>query len=91
MDLNHELQRKLGSGEGGYLYQLKIEATSTLSIAHMIELIETQRPETLEAFIKHSLKRMAFEGSREHKSIVQGSSSTKPKKLKECLNIGNPR
>jgi len=36
------LQRRLGGGEGGYLYQLKVEATAALSIAHMIELIESQ-------------------------------------------------
>ncbi|RLI40790.1 hypothetical protein DRO59_08505 [Candidatus Bathyarchaeota archaeon] len=92
VDLNRELQYRLGSGEGGYLYQLKVEVTSALSIAHMIELIETQGPETLEAFIKHSLKRMAFEGSRGHKSIVRDPLFRQiEKKLKECLKIENPK
>ena len=92
VELNRELQYRLGSGEGGYLYQLKVEVTSALSIAHMIELIETQGPETLEAFIKHSLKRMAFEGSRGHKSIVRDPLFNQAeKKLKECLKIENPK
>jgi len=64
VELNEELQRRLESGEGGYLYQLKVEATAALSIMHMIELIETQGPETLEAFIEKSLKRMAFEEAK---------------------------
>jgi len=70
VELNDELQRRLGSGEGGYPYQVKVEATAALSVAHMIELIESQGPETLEAFIEKSLKRMAMEGSRGHKSIL---------------------
>jgi ERCC4-related helicase len=35
-----------------------VEATAALSIAHIIELIESQGTETLEAFIEKSLKRM---------------------------------
>jgi len=67
VELNDELQRRLGGGEG-YLYQLKVEATAALGIAHMIELIESQVSETLKAFIEESLKCMAMEGSRGHKS-----------------------
>jgi len=92
VELNRELQRRLGSGEGGYLYQLKVEATSVLSIAHMIELIETQGPETLTAFVRNSLKRMALEGSRGHKSIVQDPLFRQiEQKLRKCLEIENPK
>jgi Fanconi anemia group M protein len=57
VELNDELQRRLGGGEGGYLYQVKVQATAALSVAHMIELIESQGPETLEAFIEKALKK----------------------------------
>jgi Fanconi anemia group M protein len=92
VELNQELQRRLGSGEGGYLYQLKVGATAALSIAHMIELIETQGPETLEAFINHSLKRMTLEGSRGHKSIMNDPLFTEAEKgLKQSLTVENPK
>lgn len=92
VELNQELHRRLGSREGGYLYQLKVEATAALSIMHMIGLIETQGPETLEAFIEKSLKRMAFEGSRGHKSIVKDPLFIQAKKgLEQCLAVENPK
>jgi Fanconi anemia group M protein len=70
VELNEELLRRIKAGEGGYLYQLKVISTATLSLMHMTELIETQGPETLTAFIEKSLKRMAFNGSRGHKLII---------------------
>ena len=92
VELNQELQRRLGSGEGGYLYQLKVQATAALSIMHMIELIETQGPETLEAFIRNSLRRMALEGSRGHRSIVDDPLFMQAKqKLNACLAVENPK
>ncbi len=92
VELNDELQRRLGGGEGGYLYQLKVEATAALSIAHMIELIESQGPETLEAFIEKSLKRMAMEGSRGHKSILNDPLFIEARKaLRSCMATQNPK
>lgn len=92
VELNEELQRRLGGGEGGYLYQLKVKATEALSITHMIELIESQGPETLNAFIEKSLKRMAIEGSRGHKSILNDPAFLQAKKaLNQCLKIENPK
>ena len=92
VELNDELQRRLGSGEGGYLYNLKVQATAALSIMHMIELIETQGPETLQAFIRHSLRRMALEGSRGHKSILNDPLFIQAKhKLEQCLRTENPK
>ncbi|MEM3753356.1 MAG: helicase-related protein [Candidatus Micrarchaeaceae archaeon] len=92
VELNEELQRRLGGGEGGYLYQLKVQATAALSIAHMIELIESQGPETLEAFIEKSLKRMAMEGSRGHKSILNDSLFIEARKaLRSCMATQNPK
>jgi len=70
VNLNMELERKLGEGRGGYLYEIKIQATAALSIAHMIELIETQGPETLKAFIDRTLTSMVEEGSRGHQYIA---------------------
>ncbi len=92
VDLNEELQWRLGSGEGGYLYQLKVEATASLSIMHMMELIETQGPETLEAFMEHSLRRMALEGSRGHKSILNDPAFIQARQmLRGCMQIENPK
>jgi len=92
VELNDELQRRLGGGEGGYLYQVKVEATAALSIAHMIELIESQGPETLEAFIEKSLKRMAMEGSRGHKSILNDPLFIEARKaLRSCMATQNPK
>ncbi|MBS7647463.1 MAG: helicase-related protein [Candidatus Bathyarchaeia archaeon] len=92
IEFNDELQRRLGGGEGGYLYQLKVEATAALSIAHMIELIESQGPETLEAFIEKSLKRMAMEGSRGHKSILNDPLFIEARKsLRSCTATENPK
>jgi len=92
VELNEELQRRLGSGEGGYLYNLKVQATAALSIMHMIELIETQGPETLEAFVRHSLRRMALEGSKGHKSILNDPLFIQAKrKLEQCLKTENPK
>lgn len=92
VELNEELQRRLGRGEGGYLYQLKVQATSALSIAHMIELIESQGLETLQAFIEKSLTRMGLEGSRGHKSILNDILFIEAKRLvKNCLGLENPK
>ena len=92
VELNEELQRRLGSGEGGYLYNLKVQATAALSIMHMIELIETQGAETLQAFIRHSLRRMALEGSRGHKSILNDPLFIQARrKLEQCLKTENPK
>ena len=92
VDLNDELQRRLGSGEGGYLYQLKVQATAALSIMHMIELIETQGPDTLQAFIEKSLGRMALQGSRGHKSILNDPLFIQAKHaLKACASVENPK
>lgn len=92
VELNEELRRRLGSGEGGYLYQLKVQATAALSIMHMIELIETQGPETLQAFIQNSLRRMAAEGSRGHKSILNDPLFKQAKQnLTACMRVENPK
>jgi len=92
VELNDELQHRLGGGEGGFLYQLKVQTTAALSIAHMTELIESQGPETLEAFIEKTLKRMATEGSRGHKSILNDPQFIKAKmELKNCLAVENPK
>jgi len=92
VELNQELQRRLGGGEGGYLYQLKVQATAALSIMHMIELIETQGPETLQAFIQNSLRRMATEGSRGHKSILNDPLFMQAKQhLTSCMKVENPK
>lgn len=92
VELNQELQRRLGNGEGGYLYRLKVQATAALSIAHMMELIETQGPETLEMFIENSLRRAALEGSRGHKSIINDPLFVQAKQaLKQCYAVENPK
>jgi len=92
VELNEELQRRLGGGEGGYLYQLKVQATAALSIMHMIELIETQGPETLMAFIQNSLRRMAAEGSRGHKSILNDPLFMQARQnLTACMRVENPK
>ena len=92
VELNRELQQRIRSGEGGYLYQAKVEATAMLSIMHMLVLIETQGPETLQAFVEKSLKKMAFKGSRGHKSILNDPLFMQAKqKLKQCLQIENPK
>jgi ERCC4-related helicase len=92
VELNRELQQRIRSGKGGYLYQAKVEATAMLSIMHMLVLIETQGPEMLQAFIEKSLKKMAFKGSRGHKSILKDPLFMQAKqKLKQCLQIKNPK
>ncbi|PUA31601.1 MAG: hypothetical protein B9J98_05930 [Candidatus Terraquivivens tikiterensis] len=92
VELNEELQRRLVGGEGGFLYQLKVEATAALSIAHMIELIESQGPETLEAFIEKSLKRMATEGSKGHRSILNDPLFAEARMLlRSCMAAENPK
>jgi len=92
VELNEELGQRLGSGEGGYLYQLKVQATAALSIMHMVELIETQGPETLGAFIENSLRRMVVEGSRGHKSIVDDPLFIQAKQyLTACMRVENPK
>jgi len=92
VELNEELQRRLGGGEGGYLYGLKVQATAALSIMHMIELIETQGPETLQAFIQNSLRRMAAEGSKGHKSILNDPLFMEAKQnLAACMRVENPK
>ncbi|MEM2905443.1 MAG: helicase-related protein [Candidatus Bathyarchaeia archaeon] len=92
VELNEELQRRLGAGEGGYLYQLKVQATATLSLSHMVELIETQGPETLQAFIEGSLSRMAQEGSRGHKSILDDPLFEEVRRsLAASLSVENPK
>jgi Fanconi anemia group M protein len=58
----------------------------------MIELIESQGPETLEAFIEKSLKRMAMEGSRGHKSILNDPLFIEARKaLRSCMAAENPK
>ena len=90
VELNQELQQRIRSGEGGYLYQAKVEATAMLSIMHMLVLIETQGAEMLQAFIEKSLKKMAFMGSRGHKSILKDPLFVQAKqKLNQCLQIEN--
>ncbi|MBC7130586.1 DEAD/DEAH box helicase [Candidatus Bathyarchaeota archaeon] len=90
--LNEELQRRLENGEGGSLYDLKIHATAALSIAHMIELIETQGPETLSAFIEKSLLPLADAGSRGHKAILHNPAFKEVEGLLySCLWDGNPK
>ncbi len=92
VELNRELQRRIRSGEKGYLYQLKVGTTAALSIMHMIVLMETQGPKTLEAFIEKSLKRMAFEGSRGHRSIMKDPLFIQARRmLEQCLKIENPK
>lgn len=90
--LNEELQRRLNSGEGEKLYDLKIHATAALSLAHMVELIETQGPETLSAFIEKTLIPMASEGSRGHKAILHNPAFKDIEGLiYACLWDGNPK
>jgi len=92
VELNRELQQRIRSGEGGYLYRAKVEATAILSIMHMLVLIETQGPETLQAFIEKSLKKMASKGSRGHISILKDPLFMQAReKLKQCLRIENPK
>ncbi len=92
VELNEELQRRIGGGEGGYLYQLKVQVTAALSIAHMIELIESQGPETLQAFIEKSLKRMASEGSRGHRLILSDPAFLEARgALSRSLAVENPK
>ncbi len=90
--VNQDLQRRINSGEGGFLYKTKVEATVTLSIMHMIELIETQGPETLKAFIEKSLHRLASEGSKGHRSIMNDPIFVQVKlELKNCHATQNPK
>ncbi len=92
VQLNKELLQKIRSGKGGHIYQLKIQATATLSIMHMMELIETQGPKTLESFIRKSLMEKAFEGSRGHKSISNDPLFANVRKwLIESLREKNPK
>jgi len=92
LKLNRELQEKIRNREGGHIYHVKIEATAVLSIMHMIELIETQGPETLKAFINKSLFKKALQGSRGHKSILGDPLFNEAKWiLKQCLNVENPK
>lgn len=92
VELNEGVQRRLSTGEGGYLYKIKTEATALLSIMHMKQLIETQGPEILKAFIIKSLKRMAYEGSRGHKSIIRDPLFLKVEKdLESCFTVENPK
>lgn len=92
LSLNEMLQRRLENGEGGNLYDLKIHATAALSLAHMRELIETQGPETLSAFIEKTLWPMAEEGSRGHKAILQNPAFQEVEGLLySCLWDGNPK
>jgi hypothetical protein len=52
----------------------------------MIQLIESQRPETLKAFIEKSLKRMAMKGSRDQKSILNDPLFIEARKaLRNCM------
>jgi len=70
LKLNEELQSRLDSGEGGYLYHVKAQTTAAISVAHMLELLETQGLDTLKAFIEDTLVKEAEEGSRAHRSIL---------------------
>jgi len=90
--VNQDLHRRITSGEGGFLYKTKVETTVALSIMHMIELIETQGPETLKAFIEKSLYRMASEGSKGHKSIMNDPIFLQAKQeLRDCYSTQNPK
>ncbi|MEM2498102.1 MAG: helicase-related protein [Candidatus Nezhaarchaeales archaeon] len=92
VELNEELQRRLVEGSGGYLYEVKVQATAALSVAHMIELIETQGPETLKAFMDKTLINMAEEGSRGHKSILNDPLFTEAKiYTTQALATPNPK
>jgi Fanconi anemia group M protein len=70
LKLNEELQSRLDSGEGGYLYHVKAQTTAAISVVHMLELLETQGLDTLKAFIEGTLVKEAEEGSRAHRSIL---------------------
>jgi Fanconi anemia group M protein len=92
IDLNREIEKRIGEGGGGYLYEIKIQATATLSIAHMIELIETQGPEVLKAFIDRTLIGMAEEGSRGHQYIVNHPLFAEAKiYMNQSLSLPNPK
>lgn len=92
VEFNRELQRSISEGRGGYLYQMKTSVTAVLSILHMVRLIETQGSEALGLFIEKSLKRMALEGSRGHKSIVADPLFMDAKyKLEKCEAVENPK
>jgi Fanconi anemia group M protein len=92
VELNQEIQHRLENGEGGYLYNLKVRTTAALSVMHMIVLIETQGPETLSPFIQKTLTRMAAEGSRGHKLIINSPLFQQAKQtLLRCLTLENPK
>ncbi|MEM4699778.1 MAG: helicase-related protein [Candidatus Nezhaarchaeales archaeon] len=70
LELNEELQSRIERGEGGYLYHVKAQTTAAISIAHMVELLETQGLDTLRAFIEGTVVKEAEEGSRAHRSLL---------------------
>jgi len=70
LKLNEELQRRLNGGEGGHLYHLKAQTTAAISVAHMIELLESQGIDTLKSFIEETVVKEAETGSRAHRSII---------------------
>lgn len=92
VELNRQLKQRITDGEGGHVYRLKVEATATLSIMHMIALIETQGAKVLHAFVERSLKPKAFHGSRGHRSIMKDHLFRQvEQKLRRCLTVDNPK
>lgn len=70
LKLNEGLQSRLNRGEGGYLYHVKAQTTAAISVAHMLELLETQGLDTLKSFIEDTLVKDAEAGSKAHRSIL---------------------
>ncbi|MFW6110662.1 MAG: helicase-related protein [Thermoproteota archaeon] len=92
VDLNKRLKRRILEGKEGPVYQLKVKATVTLSLMHMVVLIETQGPRILQAFIERSLKPKASQGSKGHQSIIQDPLFRQAlEKLDQSLALNNPK
>ncbi len=90
--LNEELQKRLNQGEGGYLYHLKAQTTAAISIAHMLELLETQGIDTLKAFIEDTLVKDAEAGSKAHRSILADPLFAEAKfYLKQAEGMKHPK
>ncbi|MCX8204620.1 MAG: helicase-related protein [Candidatus Nezhaarchaeota archaeon] len=92
LELNEELQSKLERGGGGYLYHVKAQTTAAISIAHMLELLETQGVDTLKAFIEDTLVKEAEGGSRAHRSILSDPLFAEAKfYVKQAEGVKHPK
>ena len=92
IELNEELARRIDAGEGSHLYHVKAQTTAAISIAHMIELIESQDAEVLKAFIEETVVKDAEEGSRGHKSILADPLFAEAKfYLERAVKVRHPK